>query len=245
VPIWAAITPFFSTMTGGIIALRLRHRLHPFMALAAGLLVATALVDLLPEAIGQLGPGGGVHAGIAAVAGFLLFAIIEAFVHRGSLEHRDEPDSSGTGVIVPLALLTPLGLIVHSLLDGVAIGAGFAVGSQVGLVVLLAVAAHDVSDGANVAMLSLRGTTNVRAVWVLVVGDALAPVIGAIIGYSFGPSGSSLGLLLGAFAGAFIAIGAGHLLPEVSHDRPGQINLTMALVAAGAIGAIVIRLAAG
>ena len=45
-----AILPFFSTLLGGTAAIRLRHRLHPFMAFAAGVLVATALADLLPEA---------------------------------------------------------------------------------------------------------------------------------------------------------------------------------------------------
>jgi len=44
-----AILPVFSTLLGGTAAIRLRHRLHPFMAFAAGVLVATAVADLLPE----------------------------------------------------------------------------------------------------------------------------------------------------------------------------------------------------
>jgi len=44
-----AILPVFSTLLGGTAAIRLGHRLHPFMAFAAGVLVATAVADLLPE----------------------------------------------------------------------------------------------------------------------------------------------------------------------------------------------------
>ena len=44
----AAILPFFSTLAGGYAALRLRHRIHAIMALAAGVVVATA-GHLLPE----------------------------------------------------------------------------------------------------------------------------------------------------------------------------------------------------
>ncbi|HEX7950427.1 MAG TPA: hypothetical protein VF494_08765 [Candidatus Limnocylindrales bacterium] len=46
----AAFLPFFSTLAGGVATLRLSHRLHPFMAFASGVLVATAVADLLPEA---------------------------------------------------------------------------------------------------------------------------------------------------------------------------------------------------
>jgi zinc transporter ZupT len=78
-----AILPFFSTLLGGTAAMRLRHRLHPFMAFAAGILVATALADLLPEATDLIGATTNpIVPGAAAVLGFLLFSALEAFIHR-------------------------------------------------------------------------------------------------------------------------------------------------------------------
>ena len=41
-----ALLPFVSTLAGGMAALRFRHRLHPFMAFASGVLVATARMRL-------------------------------------------------------------------------------------------------------------------------------------------------------------------------------------------------------
>src|SRR6266545_6270919 len=65
-----AILPFFSTALGGLAALRFQHRLHPLMALAAGMLVATALSDLMPEGRDLLGESAGrVPFAAAVVAG--------------------------------------------------------------------------------------------------------------------------------------------------------------------------------
>src|SRR5204862_7415579 len=67
----AAILPFFSALAGGFAALRLRHRLHAIMALAAGVVVATAVADLLPEAFALVGEGRQLEVGIAAGLGFI------------------------------------------------------------------------------------------------------------------------------------------------------------------------------
>ena len=83
----AAFLPFFSTLAGGFAALRLRHRLHALMALAAGVVVATAVADLLPESIELVGEGAALQIGVAAVIGFIGFSFLEAFLHQSSFEH--------------------------------------------------------------------------------------------------------------------------------------------------------------
>src|SRR6202023_2565680 len=127
-----AILPFFSTLLGGTAAIRLRHRLHPFMAFAAGVLIATALADLLPEGTALIGAGvNPVVPGAAAVLGFLAFSALEAFVHRETWEHEHErlaPHSAAgephehvsapsPRASSPLTLLGPMSLITHSTID--------------------------------------------------------------------------------------------------------------------------------
>lgn len=237
-----ALVPFASTLAGGAAALRLRHRLHPFMALAAGVLVATALVDLLPEAGSLLGDGGGITAGAATVLGFLLYSALELLVHHGSLEHGSDERIMPPGH--RLALLAPAGLIVHSTLDGLAIGTGFLASPEIGLLVLLAVAGHDFADGLNVVTLGLAGGAPRRTVITLLALDALAPVAGVLAAGALAVSHQVLGLGLGVFAGAFLAISTGHLLPEARHHEGSDRGL-WALMAGGAGLAIIIRLAAG
>jgi ZIP family zinc transporter len=256
-----AILPFFSTLLGGTAAMRLRHRLHPFMAFAAGVLVATALADLLPEATDLIGsdasallPGG------AAVAGFLFFSGLEAFVHRETWEHehqrmtpRLEPHEPHQHTPKPpranahLGFVGPASLIVHSTLDGLAIGLAFRAGADIGLLVGLAVLAHDFADGMNVVTLSLSliGGTRVQAARVLLLLDALAPPLGAAIGTFAEINNVVLGVLLAAFSGVFLAVGAGHLLPEAYHRGPGANPVLVLLTVIGSGVVLLVRSVAG
>lgn len=254
-----AILPFFSTLLGGSAAIRLRHRLHPFMAFAAGVLIATAVADLLPEGTALIGAGANpVVPGAAAVLGFLLFSALEAFVHQETWEHEHErlaPHSEATAPhehtsVIPrtpsaLTVLGPISLITHSTIDGLAIGLAFRAGAEVGLLVGVAVLAHDFADGMNVVTLWLAGGGRVRAARVLLLLDALAPPIGAAIGTLAHIDDVVLGFLLAGFSGVFLAIGAGHLLPEAQHGRPGSSPVLVVLAGAGAVLVLAIRLVLG
>jgi zinc transporter, ZIP family len=254
----AAILPFFSTLLGGFAALRLRHRLHAFMALAAGVVVATAVADLLPEALKLVGPDAAILTGIAAVAGFVGFSLVEAFLHQTSFEHAAEPGhdgpdgDSGHAPAVPeprpgplLGLIPPLSLVIHSTLDGLAIGFAFQAGANVGLIVLLAVLAHDFADGMNVVTLALEAARGQRLAVVLLVLDALAPVIGVGLSFVISISPTALGMLLASIAGIFLAVGAGHLLPEAQHDDLRRGPSLVALSGLGGAVVLVIRAVAG
>ena len=260
----AAILPFFSTLAGGFAALRLRHRIHAIMALAAGVVVATAVADLLPEAFELVGPDHVLDVGIAAVVGFIGFSLIEAFLHQASFEHAGSHDhthdheedhdhramraaaleagrATGGQPSLLLGILPPASLIVHSTLDGFAIGLGFQAGSEIGIIVLIAVLAHDFADGMNVVTLALDAARGERLAVGLLVVDALAPVGGAALSTLVSIPPPTLGLLLAAFGGAFIAIGAGHLLPESQHRDPRRSPALVALAGVGAAIALAVR----
>jgi len=228
------------------------------MAFAAGVLVATALADLLPEATDLIGKDASpLLPGAAAVLGFLLFSGLEAFIHRETWEHEHERTASGSDPtdihehpseaksVSPLSVVGPISLIAHSTLDGLAIGLAFRAGGQVGLLVGLAVLAHDFADGMNVVTLALARGGRVTAARVLLVFDALAPPIGAAIGTFAELDNLVLGFLLAAFAGVFLAVGAGHLLPEANHHRPGESVQLVLLTTLGAAVVLVIRSVAG
>ncbi|MET1232553.1 MAG: ZIP family metal transporter [Candidatus Limnocylindrales bacterium] len=250
-----ALLPVVSTFLGGFAVFRLRHRLHPVMAFSAGILVATALVDLMPEALELVDlDQTALVVGVAAVVGFLLFSAVESFVHRSSYEHEHDPGidphqphehAAGAARGSRMGILGPLGLVVHSGLDGVAIGLGFAASAEVGIVVGLAVMAHDFADGINITTLTLEGGGSRRTVLAILAMDAVAAPIGALIGISLGVTAGVLGILLAAFAGVFVAIGAGHLLPEAQHQKPLQAPPLVLLAALGAVFVIGIRLLAG
>jgi len=250
--IWLiGVLPFFSTLLGGVAAFRLHHRLHVIMAAAAGVLVATALVDLLPESIELIGADGALLAGIAAVVGYLIYATVETFIHQGSYEHEHSPGQdpgephdhtlAPTRVRSSLGLLAPAGLIVHSLLDGLAIGLSFNASAEVGLLVTLAVLVHDFADGLNVVTLALAVGGGRGAALALLGLDAAAPIVGIAISQVAAPAPADLGILLAVFAGAFVAIGAGHLLPEAEHRQGATASPLVALTIIGAVIVLLVR----
>lgn len=256
----AVFLPFFSTVLGGFAALRFRHRLHALMALAAGVVVATAVAELLPEAYELAGPERALEIGVAAVIGFIGFTFLEAFLHQSSFEHGGEvahadvavagshdaerlPNpataaKSGPGLI---GLLPPTSLVIHSALDGLAIGLAFQAGDEIGLIVLLAVLAHDFADGMNVATLALEAARGERLAVAFVLIDAIAAPVGGALSVLITIEDATLGLLLATFAGVFLAVGAGHLLPESQHRDPGRGPAMVALAGVGAAIVLVVR----
>ena len=252
--IWVVgVLPFISTLLGGFAVFRLRHRLHAVMAAAAGILVATALVDLLPESIELIGGESAPFvAGGAAVVGYLLYAAVEAFVHQSSYEHEHEPGqdpsephehgNSVTGARSVLGWLAPAGLIVHSALDGLAIGLGFEAGTEVGVIVALAVVVHDFADGLNVVTLALAAGRGLVGAVVLLALDAAATIVGIGMSQVVTLAPEQLGVLLGGLGGAFVAIGAGHLLPEAQHRRGINVSPLVLLTVLGALVVVVTRI---
>ncbi len=241
----AAFLPFFSTLAGGFAALRLRHRLHWLMALAAGVVVATAVADLLPEAFVLAGPERALEVGIAAVAGFIGFSLLEAFLHQSSFEHAGQdgkaPTAPATSQPGLIGFLPPSSLVIHSTMDGLAIGLAFRAGDDIGLIVLLAVLAHDFADGMNVATLALEAARGERFAIGFVLLDAIAAPAGAALSTLVTIPAGTLGLLLATFAGVFLAIGAGHLLPESQHHDPRRGPTMVALAALGAAVVLAVR----
>jgi ZIP family zinc transporter len=243
----AVFLPFFSTLAGGFAALRLRHRLHALMALAAGVVVATAMADLFPEAYELVGEGMALQVGVAAVAGFLGFSLLEAFLHQSSFEHGDDHDHGDHPAPRPrgraglIGLLPPASLVLHSAMDGLVIGVAFQAGDEIGLIVLLAVLLHDFADGMNVVTVALDAARGERLAVAFVILDAIAAPIGGLLSTAITVDSVTLGLVLALFGGVFLAIGAGHLLPESQHRDPGREPLMVGLAAIGAIAVLAVR----
>lgn len=212
------------------------------MAFAAGVLVATALADLLPESAELLGHDA-VLGGALAMFGFILFAGLEARLHRHAWEHQHDAAADDEHPHdhppIRIGIVGASWMIVHSLLDGLAIGAGFRAGNGVGLTVGVAVLAHDFADGMNVTTLALQQSRALALVMLAL--DAVAPPIGAAIGYHIALPERTLGMVLAVFGGAFVALGAGHLLPEAQHRKPERAPRLVILTALGAALVLVIR----
>jgi ZIP family zinc transporter len=209
-----AVATFFSTALGGLFALHRRRHLYLVMGAAAGLLIGSALLDLLPDALGLVrdrGRAGVMGVVLAAVAGFLVFLALDHAVHYAAAGHQQQ----GTRAFGTAAAL---GLTVHSFFDGLAIGAAFEQSAGLGSLIGVAVIAHDFGDGVSTVGVLLGSRATIRASVAWLVADAAAPVAGALAARALHLPRELLANLLGFFAGTFLFVGAAHLLPEAAHE---------------------------
>ena len=134
------------------------------------------------------------------------------------------------------------GLSVHSFLDGLAIGLAFDVSTGTGMLVFVAVIAHDFADGMNTVSFILRQSDDRRRALRWLTVDAAAPLAGAIVGTAMSVSEYTLGHLLALYAGFFLFMGATDLLPE-AHRHPSFPRVLLTIAGFGAI--LLVALAAG
>src|SRR3989440_11863127 len=171
-----------------------RLRLLLLMGLGAGVLLGAVFFALLPEALSvaeEQGWGFRVVLGIV-LGGFLLFYLVERLLVLHSCPEGDCTNE----VHQHIGRLGSVGLIVHSTLDGAAIGAASLVNWRTGLLVALAVIAHDMSDGLNTILLVTHGEQARRRDVVFLVMDAIAPVVGGLLGLAVRPPPAALAVFL-------------------------------------------------
>ncbi len=190
------------------------------ISLASGVLLSSSLAFLLPESI-ELAKNA---AFTTILVTFLAFYLLEhtLILHRHSeIEH---PSISSGQVALrkkdlphTFGLISLVGLFFHSFIDGVAIGAGFEVSTQLGILATISVLLHEVPEGISaISVLLHAGFDRRRAMtysWIV----ALATPFGAVLTLLFLPqiTPQVLGIFVAVAAGSFLYVAATDLIPEV------------------------------
>jgi zinc transporter ZupT len=228
-----SLATFFSTLAGGLFALKFRDKLHFILSFTTGVLLGVVSFDIVPE-IFRLASEQRIDATgamVALVVGFVVFHSLEKFV----LVHHVHEADYAVHHHPHVGLLSALALSGHSFMDGVAIGLAFQVSNEVGIVVAIAVIAHDFSDGLNTVSLMLATRNTIRRSFGMLVLDAFAPVLGAASTLMFRVPATILMLYLGFFAGFLLYIAASDILPEAhSQNRPAIGGSLIVLTCLGA-----------
>ena len=220
---WVACATCVITLGGGFLALRFQVYQGVLFAFCAGALTAGALMEILPDALELLeSTNSSFHHHnllFACVLGFLCFYLLENVTH-----HREPPvEQESHHAHAPHAgVLGALGIVVHSLIDGFAIGQGFHIHDHLGWAIAIGVTLHKLADGASVTGLMLGTQHSTRATKAMLVVTAIAPICGVLMQSYITLATPQLALLLGWFAGVFLYLGAGSLLPaahDASHSR--------------------------
>jgi zinc and cadmium transporter len=255
----AAIAAF--SLAGGLLPnwIRMTHtRTQSAMSFVSGLMLGVAFYHLLPHSVTLFGgPGAVDHSVRWLVFGLIVMLLLlrlfhfhqhdfsheEDDYHHHELGHVHRDDHHGTATVSSMSWFgIALGLGVHTIIDGVALGAvmqgELADGASglVGVGVFLAILLHKPLDALSITTVMAAGGWSRRAQAANNLVFALMCPLGALafffgVGHLTEGGDYVVAAALAFSAGAFICIALSDLLPEVhfhSHDR-GKLTLAFLL----------------
>ncbi len=216
--LWLLAALSVNTLLGavGVITLyfhdekRLKFISYLLMAFSAGSLLGGAFIHLLPEAAENIESNA--LYGIA-LAGFILFALIESYLHH----HRCKECN-----VHPFTYLVLIGDGIHNIIDGVILAAAFVVSIPLGIATSIVIIAHEIPQELGIFGVEVHGGMEKLKALVYSVAAQATCFIGGLAGYFYLASvGQYAQYLLPFAAGGFIYIASSDLIPEL-HKGEGM-----------------------
>ncbi len=228
-PLAYAVIAALGNIVGGLAVTRSAKQSLRFiegvLAFGAGFMLAVALVEVLPEAYRLSGNA----APLYVLLGYLLVHLSQ---HTATQHfHFGEETHDVTAIAGVTALI---GLLLHTFFDGVAIASGFAVSTELGVLIFLAILLHKVPEGVTISSLQVAGGMSRSKA----LGSAsllgLATIVGVLV---TGQVGFLAAHGLAVSAGVTIYVAASNLVPEFQHKVGWRLPLAFFAGAAAEFGA--------
>lgn len=206
-----------------------QHRLSLLIGFSAGIMLATALHELIPEAMEY----NAAHAMTGVAIGFLVLYTAERITHFHACRHRDceiaeetqdhvHGHAGGHEHIHHFDTMAMVGLSIHNLADGLSLAAAFSVSKVVGLMVVLAIVLHQGAVGVSLGAIMLKAKRNHQRIILAAAGVASFIVLGVVFYHMVVPVGEAArGIVLGLAAGSFLYVAACDLLPHAHAEDEG------------------------
>ncbi len=195
---------------------------------SAGLLMGTALFHLLPESIEMIGS----QTGLAILAGFVIFYAPQKYIITQPCEMEEaKPIKPG--------LLVFAGIALHSMIDGIGVGAAELVEKT--SEVAIAIVVHKFTAAFALAVfLTGEKLTPLKMSLYLLFFSLATPTGAALTHFTLSPNDTFTGFALGFSAGNLTAIASGDLMRKYYREekryRALQLFLFLSAIALTALG---------
>ncbi len=232
-----------ASLTLGLLARVVRN----LVSLSAGVLLATALLHVLPEAFESTASPHSLFATL--LAGLMFFFLLEkaelyrhTHHHEGDGHHHhhefdaQQAGQGGWSVLV--------GDSIHNFCDGIIIAAAFLTDVQLGIVTSLAIIAHEIPQEVGDYIVLLNAGLSRQKALLYNALSGLSAVVGGVLGYFVvGPWEALFPYLLVVASSSFIYVAVADLIPQLQQrmslkDTAAQLAW---LVAGMALIVVVVR----
>ena len=204
----------FGTTLGGIIGINFKNPsnkiLSFILSLASGLMIAVVCFELVPEATNISNIPTAI---LGIIAGIIMMIFCDIFVEKKGNSLLK------TGIVVSI------GLAIHNIPEGLAIGTGFEASMKLGYSLAIAIAIHDIPEGISMAAPMKKGGLKSGKILFYVILSGVTTGLGAFVGAIVGNiSQKVIAVCLALAAGAMLYIVSGELTPEYNKLYSGKMS---------------------
>lgn len=199
----------------------LSRLVRDLVSLSAGVLLGTALLNVLPEAFESKASPQSLFATL--LAGLLFFFLLEkAELYRHQHHHEGDEHHHHHGFDKAQAgrggWTVLLGDSIHNFCDGIIIAAAFLTDVRLGVVTSLAIIAHEIPQEVGDYIVLLNAGLSRRKALMYNAVSGLAAVVGGVIGYFIvGPWKELFPYLLVVASSSFVYVAVADLIPQLQH----------------------------
>ncbi|MBS4026985.1 MAG: ZIP family metal transporter [Clostridia bacterium] len=206
------------------------------LGFSAGIMMAIVFLELVDEALELAGIAYTIIGLTVGVLGFLLLDKHLPHNHIVSVENSDKS-------FLKKGTLLGIGIGLHNLPEGLAIGAGYAASTELGLSLALLIALHNIPEGLAIAAPLKVGKMPWPRIMLVTAGAGFPMAIGAFLGGLIGNiSPAFLAASLGFAGGAMLYIVADELIPDAYQEAEDEHSAILGILMGVILGILLIYL---
>ena len=204
------------------------------LGLALGVITMLIVTDLLPEIIENLGIKHIFIFIICTVIGYGILKLLDHFIpdHKeSSMTKKDYKEN-----LIHIGVITSCALVLHNIIEGMAVYSTFLTDSKLGLAVTLGVGFHNIPLGMVIAATFYQSNDNIWKTLSIIGFVSLSTFLGGLIMFFLNLTTISsilLGVLLSLTLGMLLFIVTSELIPRVkasSDKKTSYVGITIGVV---------------
>jgi len=194
-----------------------------FLYVASGILLGAAFLGMIPKAISMADP--------AKIMSFILVGILFLFVLEKIVLWRNCGNKDCDRHSHASSSVALIGDAFHHIIDGIVITSSFLVSFEVGLMVSISIAFHEIPKSlGDLSILIKNGLTRKRAFWFKFLSVSTAVVFGIIAYFISNSIKSIIPYVLSFSAASFLYLSMAQLIPDMHHKTRLKDSISQILL---------------
>ena len=201
------------------------------IALAFGVIIMIMVTDLIPECLEIFGRKNILTFIVCTIIGFIILRILDMFIP----DHDDDPETGkdNHNNLVHIGFVSSIALILHNIIEGMAIYSTFTSSLSLGIMVSIGVGLHNIPLGMVITSTIYQDNNDEKKTFLIVSLLSLSTFVGGLIIFLLGENlvgGTFLGSLLAITLGMLTYICFCELFPKLLHSKNKLVSILGVLI---------------